>query len=156
LKKIDLGQTLQLLGNAGVIIGILLLVYELGQNRQMMEAQTRSNLSQYISELLISFSADSEVGDLMTRGYAGEDLTDYESSRFFRLSIAEFRYHENVHYQYRNGLYDDAEYAAQRETWREIVFTRKGSVDVWCAIKNGFSPEFVAEVETLLTIYRCE
>jgi hypothetical protein len=45
MKKLDLAQTLQLVGNAGVIIGILLLVYELAQNREMMRAQTRNELS---------------------------------------------------------------------------------------------------------------
>ena len=40
MKKIDLGQTLGILANVGVVFGILLLAYELNQNRQMMEAQT--------------------------------------------------------------------------------------------------------------------
>jgi len=45
MKKIDLGQTLTILANVGVLAGILLLVFELNQNREMMRAQTRSELA---------------------------------------------------------------------------------------------------------------
>ncbi len=45
MKKLDLGQTTLMLGNLGVILGILLLVYELFQNRQTMEAQTRNSIA---------------------------------------------------------------------------------------------------------------
>ena len=48
MKRFEVGQALQLLGNFGVIVGILLLVYELNQNRDMMMAQTRNELSQGI------------------------------------------------------------------------------------------------------------
>jgi len=53
LKKLDVGQTLQLVGNAGVIFGILLLVYELNQNRAMMQAQMRSNISDTLVDILV-------------------------------------------------------------------------------------------------------
>ena len=45
MKKLDLGQIAHLLGNLGVIVGILLLVYELNQNRSMMPAQTRNSIA---------------------------------------------------------------------------------------------------------------
>ena len=58
MKKIDLGQTLGIVANVGVIAGILLLAYELNQNRQMMQAQTRNAISETIVNrflFLISF-----------------------------------------------------------------------------------------------------
>ncbi len=156
MKKIDLGQTLLLLGNAGVIIGILLLGYELNQNRDMMRAQTRNELSQGLIEILLELANDDEDASIYLRGSKGEDLTEVESERFRLFSIAQLRYHENVYYQYRNGLYDDSEYFAQRELWRNEVFNNKGMVDVWCPRRSGFSAEFVAEVGGLLTTYTCD
>ena len=70
--------------------------------------------------------------------------------------MAQLRYHENVHYQYRNGLYEEAEFSAQRDYWRNNVFHSEGFVEVWCSVRLGFSPEFVAEINALLTTYRCE
>jgi hypothetical protein len=39
MKKIDLGQTMQTIANIGVLLGILLLVYELSQTRELAQAQ---------------------------------------------------------------------------------------------------------------------
>ena len=47
MKKIDLGQALQILGTAGVILGIFLLVYELNQNRELMAAEIRNSIAQF-------------------------------------------------------------------------------------------------------------
>ncbi len=156
MKKLELGQTLQLLGNAGVIVGILLLVYELSQNRDMMMAQTRNELSQGITEILLDLSSNEERASIFTRGAAGEALSEGESVQYQLMTMAELRYHENVHYQYRNGLYDEDEYRAHRAQWSNVVFTQKGRVAVFCEARAGFSSEFVAEIEGLLTTYKCE
>ena len=154
MKKLDLGQALQLLGNAGVIVGILLLVYELNQNRQMMQAQTRNELSQGIIQILLAFTDDEESASLWNRGQLGHELTEDELARYRRMAVAELRYHENVHYQYRQGLYDESECEAHREQWKRL-FGEKGRVGVFCTARPGLSPEYVAEIEGLLTTYQC-
>ena len=156
MKRLDLGQTLQLLGNVGVIIGILLLVYELNQNREMVQGQTRNELSQAVTAMLLELNADRDFADINFRGDNGEELTDFEAYRYLGAVIAQLRFHENVHYQYRNGLFDEAEYEATRELWRTAVFSTKGMVDVWCDVRVGFSQEFAAEINGLLTTYQCE
>jgi hypothetical protein len=155
LKKIDLGQTLQLLGNVGVIVGIFLLVYELNQNRDLMQAQTRHELSQGLVELLIANNSDSELMSIRLRGNRGEDLTELEFERFQMAASIEMRYHEDVHYQYRNGLYDETEFNAQREMWKNI-YAAIGRKVVFCTSRSGYSPEFVKEIEGLLGNSACE
>jgi hypothetical protein len=156
LKKIDFGQTLQLLGNLGVIVGILLLVYELNQNRELMKAQMRNEMSQGLIHLFLEYSNDTEAASIWRRGRAGEDLTGDEQAVFNLMTYAELRHHENVHYQYRNGLYDETEYLAQREAWRSFVFNNKGLVKIYCSYRFSLSPEFVAAVDDLLTVHTCE
>ncbi len=156
MKKLDLGQTLQLLGNLGIIVGILLLVYELNQNRHMMMAQTRNELAQEITSILFELQNNTEMAEIAFRRNQGEDLSEFESTQYRLRVMAQLRYHENVHYQYRSGLYEEAEFSAQRDYWRNVVFNNEGLVDVWCSVRLGFSPEFVAEINGLLTTYRCE
>jgi hypothetical protein len=155
LKKLEAGQALQLLGNFGVIVGILLLVYELNQNRDLMMAQTRNELSQGIVEMLLTLSDDEESASVWSRGSQGDELAERELARYLLMANAEARYQENVHYQYRQGLYDETEFEAQRELWG-ILFRAKGRVDAFCALRSGLSPEYVAEIDLLLTTYRCE
>lgn len=155
MKKIDAGQTLQLLGNFGVIVGILLLVYELNQNRDMMMAQTRNELSQGIVEILLAITEDEESSSLWIRGVRGDDLPEDELTRYRIIANAEARYQENVHYQYRQGLYDESEFQAQRDLWATL-YSAKGRADAFCDLRTGLSPEFAAEIEGLLTTYQCE
>ncbi len=44
MKKIDLGQTITILANVGVIAGIVFLGLELAQNNELLAAQARYNL----------------------------------------------------------------------------------------------------------------
>jgi len=155
LKKIDLGQTLQLLGNAGVIVGILLLVYELNQNRQMMQAQTRNAISETIVDRLLGEADNPDLAAINLKAEAGEIMTALEARRYQLIWQATFRYWENVNYQYRNGLYDDSEYLAHREAWRQLA-SDPHVRDLWCERRSRYADEFVAEMDGLLGESRCD
>jgi len=156
LKKIDLGQTLQLLGNVGVIVGILLLVYELNQNRDLMEAQTRNAIAETIVQILIDEANNLELGEIGLKIQSGEDLSALEDRQYGLHQAARFRYWENVYYQYNQGLFDDNEYLGQRESWRERL-SRTPIRDRWCRriVGDVHSQEFVAEINSLLSDGGC-
>ena len=156
MRKIDLGQTAGILANLGVLVGILLLVYELSQTRDMTRAQTRNELSQGLIAIMLDLADDAETAGLILRGDNGEELSEVERARYENLTVAQLRYHENVYYQYKSGLYDETEYLAQREGWRNFVFHTIGLVEVFCTMRSGLSPAFVSEIEGLLTTHKCE
>ena len=81
--------------------------------------------------------------------YDGEELSPDDRFRWDRISRAYFRYWENAHYQYRNGLYDEDEFAGAREAWKSRL-SRPGVAAIWCDAEEMYSPEFVAEIERLL------
>jgi hypothetical protein len=155
MKKIDVGQTLTIIGNLSVVAGILLLVFELNQNREMVMAQTRNEMSQGLIEILLEIGNDSEDAGIYIRGNRRDELSEIEAARYQLLTIAQLRYHENVFYQYRQGLYDESEYVGQREYWRNSVFSDPGLVEVFCEIRAGFSADFRTEIEGLLDAYQC-
>ena len=72
MKKFDLGQTINVLASLGVIVGLLLLVFELSQTRQMMEAQTRHELSQGIIDQGIAVATDRELAEVIEHAQAGK------------------------------------------------------------------------------------
>ena len=149
MKKIDFDQTLQLLGNAGVIVGILLLVYELNQNRDMMEAQTRHEIAQSIVEQLGEIASNGDLADLTRRARCGRLESEVEEERYFAHVNSRLRYWEDAHYQYRRGLYDETEFSAQREAWR--AFIHPGATqEAWNQMKLSFSSEFVREIDDLI------
>ena len=152
MKKIDLGQTLSLIANVGVIAGILLLVYELNQNRAMMEAQVRQQISQGVVDGHLTVATNPDLSEIVvdfSERCTTMDRCDAEEFRFNQWSSATFRTWENAHYQYRLGLYDETEFTAQKESWRGNL-TRPGIANRWRLVRRSYSPEFAAEVDALL------
>ena len=150
MKKIDLGQTLQLLGNLGVLVGILLLVYELAQNREMTRAQTRNSVAEMLVILLGAEYGDQEMAEIQVKHSAGQSLTPVERFRFQLLQQAYWRYRENVHYQYRNGLYDEDEYLALREVWLRDLDTDELRRAIYCGRRNVSPRAFIVEMDAVM------
>ena len=156
MRKLELEQSLKILGNLGVIIGILLLVYELNQNRQMMEAQTRHDLSESIVNQFLDIASDGELAEIIIRGASGTLESEVEQTRFRWWLLSRFRYWEDVHYQYRVGLYDQTEFDAQWEGFK-VVLMRDPWVNYFQGNVASFSPEFAAKVhETIAELQGSE
>ncbi len=143
-----------LAANLGVVAGIVLLVYELEQNREMMRAQTRNELSVQIVDLLSQVATSDELSSLLFRSESGEPLNDEEIVQFRHRALAMLRYFENVHYQYRQGMYDEEEFSAQQEAWRGFL-TNAAYVSIWCAWRETFSPEFRMALDGLISTQKC-
>lgn len=141
--------------NIGVLVGIFLLITELSQNRTMMMAQTRSELSNEIVDLFARVAENESLAAARGLADAGEDLTTLQAYQYALITRAFFRYWENVHYQYRVGLYDDEEFGRQREAWQFYASQSAAVVDFWCTNRLQFSAEFVEEFDGILTTRTC-
>jgi hypothetical protein len=150
-----LNRWLTLGANLGVLVGIILLIVELDQNREMMKSQTRNDLAMGIVGIQRGISENNQLADVIARAEAGETLTPSETVQFSTRSFAMYRYWENVHYQYRVGLYDEVEYSKQKDSWYGYMNANKANVQIWCNSRDIFSPAFAAEVDSLLKKYQC-
>jgi hypothetical protein len=150
-----LNRWLTLGANLGVLVGIILLIVELDQNREMMKAQTRNELSMGLVGIQRGISENNQLADVIARAVANEPLTPSETVQFSHRSIAMYRYWENVHYQYRVGLYDEIEFSRQKDAWNRYMNANKANVQMWCSFRDTFSPDFAAEIDSLLNKYQC-
>lgn len=141
--------------NLGVLVGIVLLIVELNQNRDMMRAQTRHDLAAGIVDLLQVAASNEQLADVMYRAESGGELTPRELYQFEARANALFRYWEDAHYQYRMGLYDEIEFGKQLGAWRNS-FARSGrQVTYWCRVRLLYSPEFMIEMDGLIPDGAC-
>ena len=147
MKKIGLDQTLKIIANVAVIAGIFFLALETRQNSQMMRSQTRSQIAQSVSDSLYRVAL-SEYPTLFTIS-SFEGLSDADATRVRGLILATLRNWENIHYQYRNGLYDESEFVREKEIWR-LSLERPTWKDVFCGLRDAFSADFVGEIDLLL------
>jgi len=136
--------------NFGVLIGIILLVIELDQNREMIQAQTRNDIARQLSEYLSMLGSDSQLSSLVRRAETGEELSADEAHQQFLLFTANKRLWENIHYQYRHGMFEENEFEAERTAWRFLINRDRSFARNWCVTRANYSPEFVVELENLL------
>ena len=150
-----LNRWLTLGANVGVLIGIILLIVELDQNRDMMRAQTRHELAMGIVDLLQVPANNEQLADLIYRANSGGEITPRELFQFRLRTNALFRYWENVHYQYRVGLYDEEEFSKQRDAWKASITNSALGQAYWCEVRTLYSPEFMSEMNKLLEEGSC-
>ena len=141
--------------NFGALIGVLLIVAQLYQSRELTRSQIRHELSSGATNLLMETATNAQLANIVRRGDAGEELTLDEGVQYRSRTSALFRYMEDVHYQYRQGLYDQVEFERQRLAWERTFKNGPGTARHWCNVRNLFSPPFVAEIDAFIPKGKC-
>jgi len=146
MKKIDLGQTISIVANIGVIAGIVFLAVELRQNNQMMLSQTRSDISQDIVNHLRQMATTEYLDDIADPSEL-QTLGSAEALRRQNWMLATFRMWENIHYQWTRGLFEDSEYEREKSVWSRGM-KRPTLRQQFCDARDGFNVDFVREMES--------
>lgn len=90
MEKIDLGKSVQVLANVGVIAGIVLLAVELRQNNALLAAQVRYD------RLVIRTTSSTQLLDSVDlasidfKATAGQELTEQETKALYLFGINTF------------------------------------------------------------------
>ncbi len=150
MSKDRLIQSIALAANCVTILGLVLVIIQLQQNRTLMRAQVRHELASTIVELLNSSANNNQLAGVLRRGALGEQLTADEQLQFQMRWNAILRYWEDVHYQFRLGLYDEVEYSRQKAAWKATLARSIGFVKYWSEVRTLYSPLFAAEIDGLL------
>jgi len=136
--------------NIGVLFGIILLLFELNQNRVATEAQTRSAITASIIELSRMHSQTSIGMTIKEKIQSKEPLTIRELIWQRGASRSLFRHWENVYFQYRAGLFNEQELDTYRVYWRNVTRCRPWEQEFWSDTKMQFNPYFREEMDSIL------
>jgi hypothetical protein len=134
LKKLDFGQTIGILANVGVIVGIGILVLEIQQNNALMAAEARFNrLAVQTASITLSVE-NAEFAELQVRSRDGGELTTVER---FRIGQFWSRVFQNMQWTYLEA-YDDIPLVR----WRQLFQNNKLAQESWENQRNALRPEF--------------
>jgi hypothetical protein len=137
-----LNKWLTLGANLGVLAGIILLILELDQNREAIQAQTRNDISQGAIGVVSLAIDNPHLAEVIVRYNRGEELSDSEQYILDSRSEIIFRYFENVHYQYRLGTYDEDEFSRQMVTMKVVAANTPSLRKYWCENSSIFSERY--------------
>ena len=151
-----LNSWLALVANLGVLIGLIVLIVEVQQNNTIAKAQMRSEIAQSaINNIGVNQTAEGiAINDKRSRG---EELSPGERAWVRSFYRREFRAWENVHYQYRVGLYDENEMESYRYFWGNRA---SNCLDMFAEFyfdnRAQFEPNFRAEMDAIFGAAGCE
>ena len=150
MKKIDVGQSISILANIGVIAGIIFLAYELRQNTLVTEIAAAQNVVTNIGSRNIVVIENDDFAQVLLRADSGEPLTPSESMRLRIFFSDALRAWQSIFLQNRRGALDEAMWHTQLAEM-ELTINGYGSYRAhWDLTKDNYSPEFVALVDSLI------
>lgn len=110
MKKIDVGQTIAVLANLGVIAGIVFLGIELRQNNEQMAAQSRYNYYQRRIDFGLTMALNTELREAVGKMRRNEELTPLERGRLFDFYLAQFTAWEYEFGEMQRGAISEEEF----------------------------------------------
>ena len=144
MKKLDIGQTLGILANVGVIAGIVFLGFELRQNNSFLAAQARSQLTaNRISA--VEMTLVPENLSVISKAQNGEELTQEETLRLSFIGTGLFVRWEAEYKELAAGMYTTAD--VPLEGYRQSFSSFPGLRDEWQTRKRTADPGFVQFME---------
>ena len=125
MKKIDLGQTIQILANVGVIAGIIFLGIEIRGSTMATQAASIQAVAALDQQFLSGIGADPELSALWsTYMLAPETLSDEQKQQGDFLLTSVLRRLENVYIQYELGTISDASWQSRQDLFVSVARSR--------------------------------
>ena len=136
MKKIDLGQTISIIANLGVIAGIVFLGYEIQQNTTALQSTTGQNIHNQIAAIYEIRMQPEQAAVILKGNDRPDELTPVEQMQYDSWNSMILQAWQNKYCQARSGAYDEQ----LAEGW-------------WINLKDSFqSPGFQGTWERSVTL----
>jgi hypothetical protein len=140
MKTIDLGKTMALVANIGVIGGILLLAYELRQNNELMAAEARQVRTGMVIDAWRFNAENGDIAEIRVRERNGEEIS--EAGRL-RVDAYVMSVYVLLDWTFQELPASSPEMNQVRKVQSYNFANYSEYRRVWEARKNSFRPEFV-------------
>jgi hypothetical protein len=146
MKKIDVGQTVSIFANLGVVAGIAFLAIEVGQNNELMRAAARDAQNERIRDYVEQVYTTPGLAEIIVKARSGTPLTDAEDLMLFSRQLRLLRGFEVQHREYVQGAVDDLPW-----NWKEHFYEGQNRnpplIGAWEEAKTVLRPDFVLYIE---------
>lgn len=154
MKAKKLSTWLSLGANIGVVIGLIILIIEIGQNTEMMRAQiNQSRTDTALSEQQAVYTSD-HVPAMLARIDRGEELSDEDLIRYERFFRAFNRNQDNNLWQYNEGYLGENIPHSIRGAVRDVIAGHELGIATWDVQKYSYTAEYVTFVEDAIADLR--
>lgn len=147
MKKPELGQTVAVLANLGVIAGIVFLAVELRQNNDLMRAAARDAQNIRVQNYTEQVYVVPGLAEIILKAHSGEPLTEAENLKLLTRQRRRILGMQAQLREYRQGTVETINLAGWRAWFYEGDFFNPRQIDTWDEIKLSMDADFVEYVE---------
>ena len=158
MKKLDLGQSIQILANIGVIAGILFVAVEIRQNNQLLTAESIGTVFQNRIDRQDRVMDNSSYTAVIAKNARGERLSDEEEMVITASHDRAFIAWQREYLLYQLGVLPEAYLRANFGSMKSVFPDREGTLspyDRWQEWKSDADPVYREFVE-LCILSECE
>ena len=156
MKGEKLNSWLSLGATVGVVIGLVLLVMEIRQNTDMMEAQINQSRTEAAMSEQQAFFNSEFMPAILVKVESGEQLSAEEMLRY----QADFRsFNRNVDnqlWQYSRGFLGNNIPRSVRGAVREVIGGSQLGIDEWERQKESYTDEYIVFVDEAIADLRSQ
>ena len=133
--------------NVGVVVGLMLLIFEIGQNTEMMRAQINQSRTDTALFQQYSMSDTDYIVPIIAKVRRGEQLSDEGTIRYDAHMRAFNRNQDNNLWQYNQGYLGDNIPASIRGGVRAVIGQSELGISHWDHQKYSYTDEYVVFVD---------
>ena len=145
---------LSLGANVGVVIGLMLLIVEIGQNTNMMRAQINQSRTDTALYQQYSMSDTDYIAPIIVKIGKGVPLSDEEMIRYDARMRAFNRNQDNNLWQYNQGFLGENIPRSIRGAVRSVIGESELAISTWDGQKYSYSEEYVEFVDEAIADLR--
>ena len=147
MKKVDLGQSITILANVGVLAGIVLLAYELRQNSEALRLQAAQAHLNTSYEVDMAIAQDDALATLLLS--PAEDRTIEDQFQYERFANSTLMSWQNSYNLYRQGVLSEELWKANTANISRLI---NGQEDLRLyreRFRSSYTPAFNAVLDSL-------
>ena len=142
-----LADLAQVVGALGVVVSLIYVAVEVGQNTQALKAATFQEMAAQSVEIGLRAVDDPEYGAFfMKAALTPDSMTELEELFWTALLGATFRQFENIHYQFSIGMLEPRMWQGYDRVITRFAST-PGSKQWWAANRTLYNDEFVVYID---------
>jgi len=150
MKAGSISNWLTLVANIGVILGLILVAYELRQNSELMRVQiSQARADSAMASNEHSFNS-AYIPPILVKVWQGDDLNAEETIRFTDYFRAMNRNQDNVLGQYDAGMLGDNTPRSIMTFACQFIGTSEASQTAWEYTKGGYTDRYIEFIENTL------
>lgn len=146
VRSQNLRTSIELIGAASVLVGLVFVGLELRSNTQAIRAETFQSLTDISNDYIMQLAADPDLARIYHAASANgiSVLSPGDSARYWSIERAYWVRMQNVFSQYARGTLEDEDFVLYRAV---ICEGKKGSREMWPEHRMILTPAFAAFVE---------